>query len=73
MKLTCARGGETSQLGCAVKLDSVENVCFLARTRYSAWIPSEALRGSSEKGKVVLLFHALFRRYIENGWKLLCE
>lgn len=30
MKMTCCKGGETSHLGYAVKLDSEENACFLS-------------------------------------------
>ena len=49
MMVTRAKGGETSQLGCAVKLDSSEIMCFLGKMPYFTWILGSVLCISGEK------------------------
>ena len=59
MKMTCCKGGETSHLGWAVKLDSEENVCFLRE--------SLILRGLTSRGRALWVLSCFLFLAVENS------
>ena len=59
MKMTCCKGGETSHLGWAVKLDSEENVCFLR--------VSLILRGLTSRGRALWVLSCFLFLAVENS------
>ena len=57
--MTCCKGGETSHLGWAVKLDSEENVCFLR--------VSLILRGLTSRGRALWVLSCFLFLAVENS------